>query len=340
MTSVAIVGAGVTGLACARALVDGGAQVTVFDKGRSAGGRLATRREDAHVFDLGAQYFTVRDERFARVVAASGACAVWPGRLAALDVTGQLQSVEPLERWVGVPTMSALGRHLAAGLDVRCGHRVERIERVGGGFALRGTIAPAGETLPPPPADAASAQDLGRFDRVVITVPAPQATPLLAELGPRLAAEAGAIAFEPCFAVGLVADALRELPFDGVFVGRGAASPSSILTWAARDSSKPGRPAGERWVLHAAGAWSWEHAHDGDVTELMIAELARLFGLAALQPELTVMRRWALARATAPLAAGALFDEGIALGGDWASGGRVEGAFVSGLALAERVLRG
>jgi predicted NAD/FAD-dependent oxidoreductase len=53
-----------------------------------------------------------------------------------------------------------------------------------------------------------------------------------------------------------------------------------------------------------------------------------------------VVQRWALARALEPLGGGVLYDpaSGIGLGGDWACGGRVEGVFSSGQALAARLL--
>ena len=65
---VAIVGAGMAGLAAARTLVDRGARVVLFDKGGSVGGRCATRGQDLGGFDHGAQRFSARSERFATLV--------------------------------------------------------------------------------------------------------------------------------------------------------------------------------------------------------------------------------------------------------------------------------
>lgn len=42
--TVAIIGAGMAGLSCARALVQAGVAVELFDKGRGPGGRMSTRR--------------------------------------------------------------------------------------------------------------------------------------------------------------------------------------------------------------------------------------------------------------------------------------------------------
>ncbi len=348
---VAVVGAGLAGLACARALEERDVRVTVLDKGRSVGGRLATRRIPPHTFDLGAQYFTARGERFQRVARSwldDGVCAPWRGRIVAVDGTGDPpRPVEAIDRLVGTPDMNALARHLARGLHVRTGHRVESIARHDGTLTLRGTVAPAGVTLGPAAHHGSVLDDLGSYDCVVVCLPAPQAALLLAPVSARLAAEARAVTLDPCLAVALAAGehderALRGLDFDGAFVGREGTPSASALAWVARDSSKPGRPAGERWVLHASASWSraWWAAPVAEVTEAMLTELSMLFDLGHLRPALTWVHRWSLARAATPLACGALFDdEGrVGLGGDWASGGRIEGAFLSGLALADRVL--
>ena len=64
----AIVGAGMAGIACARTLVQAGHRVTLFEKSAGIGGRMSTRRSQFGTFDHGAQYFTVRDARFARAL--------------------------------------------------------------------------------------------------------------------------------------------------------------------------------------------------------------------------------------------------------------------------------
>jgi len=348
---VAVIGAGLAGLACARTLADHNVDVVVFDKGRSPGGRLATRRVPPHTFDLGAQYFTARDPRFQRFVQAwlaDGVCAPWTGRIVALDgAGGPARPTPPLERFVGTPDMNALARHLASDLQVKTGHRIDRLERVAGTITLRGTTAPAGVTLGPLPTELGT-EELGAFDCVVLCLPADQAAVLLEPVSARLASEARAVPLDPCFVVGLAAgrndDALRALVHDGAFIGRHGEPDISPLAWVARDSSKPGRPSGERWVLHASATWSRAASEmpREEVQAVMIGELSRLFELGPLDPELAFVHRWGYARAPRPLESGAIFDEDlrIGLGGDWACGGRVEGAFLSGIALAGRVLAG
>jgi predicted NAD/FAD-dependent oxidoreductase len=360
---VVLVGAGVAGLACARTLVERGVEVTLLDKGRAAGGRITTRRRDGHAFDLGAQYFTAREPRFsARVESLQrrGVVARWEGRIAAFEGTSRVpRETRPVERLVGVPGMNALPLALAEGLDVRSGHRVERIEAAAGRCHLEVSVAEAGVTLPPvgarPPRDTASREPaalegsrLGPFDAVVVCTPPSQAAPLVAGIAPSVAARVAQVSLVPCFALGLTfaghdAKALAELPFDGAFVGRDEEPADSGLSWLARDSSKPGRPSGERWVLHAREELSRAlyDEPEATVTAALVGELRALSGLGDVTPSFTTLQRWGLARAPRPLAEGAFFDREmrVGVGGDWASGGRVEGAYLSGLELAEKVVR-
>jgi hypothetical protein len=354
---VAVVGGGLAGLACARTLADHHVDVVVFDKGRAPGGRLATRRTDAGGFDLGAQYFTARDERFRHWVASwleEGVIAPWTGRIVACDgVRGAFRDTEPQERFVGTPGMNAMAHHLARDLHVRSSHRVDRLVKTATGINVRGLRAEGGVTLAPRGGHADAdlgEEDWGTFDAIVVCLPADQARDLLAPISPALAAQARRVKLEPTFAVGLTdraaEPALRALPFDGAFIGReGQASPS-CLSWIARDSSKPGRAPGERWMLHASAAWSREQ---GDrpreaIGADMVKELSRLFELGPLDGVESFVHRWGFARASegqaGSIEAPASFDEdnAIALGGDWAAGGRVEGAYLSGVALAGRVL--
>ena len=91
---VAVVGAGISGLTCAGRLANAGFEVLVLEKSRGPSGRMATRRAEPQLqFDHGAQYFTVRDPRFERVVQrwiAAGVAAQWDAKIAAIT-NGQLQ---------------------------------------------------------------------------------------------------------------------------------------------------------------------------------------------------------------------------------------------------------
>ena len=345
---VAIVGAGVAGLTCARTLLHHGVDVVVFDKGRRPGGRLASVRSPELAADLGAQYFTVRDERFGHSVRSwvdEGVVERWNGRVLALPhIGGPLVDPPPAERFVGTPSMSAIARHLGREVAVRASHRVDEIERRDTRFVLSGTIGASGVTLGPREGRKAEPPvAFGDFDVLLVCLPADQVHPLIESVSPSLAHSVTRAAYNPCLALGVVpdGDVLRGLPFDGLFVGMDG-DPDRILAWLARDSSKPKRSGAETWVVHAAPDWSRAHLRDPAeaIERALLDELARILGLPRSAAKATTLRRWSFAHAPAPLEAEALFDEDakVGVGGDLFAGGNVEGAFLSGLALACRVL--
>ncbi|MEC7946305.1 MAG: FAD-dependent oxidoreductase [Myxococcota bacterium] len=324
MPRVAVIGAGIAGLTAARTLRDHGFPVTVFDKSRGPSGRMSTRRAgEGAQFDHGAQYFTARDPAFrwrVRAWAAAGVVARWEGRFGTLEADGFAERAPPGARWVGAPRMSRLGRHLAEGLSLESGVRITALERAGHGWTLRD----------------ADGADRGHFDRVLVAVPAPQAAPLLA-VAPDLAAQAAAAPMVACQALMLGFDAPLDLPFDGVRVSGGP------LAWIARDSTKPGRPAGERWVVHATPDHSATHLEeDGEATVArLLAAFQERTGVTA-SPTHAVAHRWRFARPAADRVDGprALYDPALHVGaaGDWLVGARVEAAWQSGAALAGHVL--
>jgi predicted NAD/FAD-dependent oxidoreductase len=318
---VAVIGAGLAGLAAARGFVGAGAAVTVFEKARAPGGRISTRRADELAFDHGAQYFTCREPRFAEILEPlrrSGVVAPWPGRIRSLR-RGRVSPLrEETERLVGVPGMSALSRALAGGLEVATQCRIDAVEPSEGGWRLR-------------PAEGEPGEPVGPFEAVVVATPAPQAMPLV-EAAPSLHRAVAAVRMQPCWAALVAFATPLGAALDGAFV---EASP---LAWVARNNSKPERPAAECWVLHATPAWS--EAHLEHEPEPVGARLVDAFA-EALDRKLPAQawlraHRWRYASTERPLGRPFLWDANARVGvcGDWGDGGRVERAVLSGDALA------
>lgn len=312
--TIAIIGAGLAGLACATRLHEAGREVRLFDKGRAPGGRVATRRLEVGAatlrFDHGAQYFTARDPAFATLLSENGA-QPWPDA----------------ERFVPVPGMSALPRAMAEGLDIALSRHVTRLEPTGGGWLLH--HLPAELVLPNAPLPEMEPDVDGPFEAVVITAPAPQAADLLAPHSPWMTQMLGAVVYEPCwtwlaaFATRLdLPDTLR--PEDGP------------IGWAARDSSKPGREPAETWVVQASAAWSRSHLEDpaGSVADAMRQALG------APEPMAQATHRWRYSLVEHALDQPCVWDgaHGLGLAGDFCLAGRAEAAFISGRSLAEAML--
>lgn len=307
--TIAIVGAGLAGLTCARSLRKAGHAVVLFDKGRGPGGRMSSRRlvtalGEAHV-DHGAQYFTVRDPGFRRQVEEwrqAGLVALWPA--AGPDC------------WVGVPAMSAPVKHLAVGADVRWQVRIDALSGGPGRWLLHG-----------------DGMQAGPFERVLLALPAENAGPLLLSVASEFATMAEATPSQPCWTVmaafasrlPLVADVLRE---------------AGAIGWAARNSAKPERHGPEAWVIQAGPDWSTRHLEEEPdaIVPQLLAALADRIG-AELPTCLTATaHRWRYARSGSE-GSGLLWDaaSGLGLCGDWLLGARVECAWMSGERLASAV---
>jgi hypothetical protein len=320
---VGVIGAGLSGLMCARTLVDHGHAVQVFEKGRGPGGRMSRRREGEWQFDHGAQYFTVRDGVFRRFVESwqhDGVVDRWQGRIAVLDRGSWVSKDDDTERYVGVPGMNAVCAHLAGELDTRYSTRVDSVERADGRWQLV----------------SGDEGSLGSFDALVVSAPAPQTATLLENEAPAIAARAAAVDMAPCWAVMAVFDESLNLPFDGAFVA------DSPLSWVARNASKPERPGHEAWVLHGSPQWSRTHLEldAPEAAQGLLAAFAEASDARPPAPAHLRAHRWRFALPVEPRPEPCLFDRDLALVacGDWCAGPRVEGAYRSGAAAAGRLL--
>jgi predicted NAD/FAD-dependent oxidoreductase len=317
---IAVIGAGVAGLACAAELARADAQVTVFERSRGLGGRLATRRNGAFAFDHGAQFITARSRpflRFAEIAARAGVLSTWKPRV--LEDGRPLG--EPFEDWmVGVPGMSTMVRPLSRGIDLQTGVSVHELLQGQRGWELQTDSGRQNEV----------------FSAVVVAVPAPQAISLLGHHG-RAFRHLTGVRMAPCWAAMFA----FEQPLDlGAEALRWTQGP---LTWAACNSSKLGRAdEPQTWVVHASPQWSREHleADARDSVQLLLGEFALAVGRDLPPPAHLEAHRWRHALVEQPLGLPCLVDEEIAAGacGDWCIAPRVEAAFESGRTLAQSVL--
>ncbi len=341
--NIAIIGAGLAGIACARTLAQAGHRVTLLEKSRGFGGRMASRQTPFGEFDHGAQYFTVRDARLRLAIdqTAPGLVKAWSAStVRVLDTFGQVAAAglparEP--HWVAVPGMNALARHWARPLveagRVHLQTRVVAIEPDALNkrqWQLRTDSTDSEREMP---------GVLAGFDAVLLAIPSPQAADLL-PTGSRVAWRDAleAVRVAPCWTLML---AFPQAVQPGLaHLGpqwNAARSTHHRIAWLARESSKPGRSPIERWTVQASAEWSREHLEDDDarVQAKLLKAFAEVTGIRA-EPTHAQVHRWRFAKTMAPLGRSFLWDASSGLGacGDWCLGHRVEDAFVSGLELA------
>jgi len=323
MQRIAIIGAGISALSCAGKLASN-YEVTLFDKSRGVAGRMATRRvPDQQIqFDHGAQYFTVRSEQVKSLLQGwieEGIVAPWHGRIVLLHADKTCED-RMGDRFVAVPGMNALAKHLAQNLQVETNCQIASVQHGEVGWSL---------------VDNQGTSRSG-FDGLVISTPPRQAYEVLGGAS-ILDEQLSSVHVAPCWATLLSLEKRIDVPFDGAFVE------DSPLSWIARNSSKPGRmPDRECWVLHASPTWSEENLEAS--ADAVTSELLKAFQTAIGKPLPAITyqtsHRWRYSIPTNPLEDRFIWDASQNLGicGDWCAGARVEGAIQSGLAVGQHIL--
>ena len=324
MDPIVVVGAGISGVACARRLAAAGLPVQVVDRGRRLGGRMASRRLEGRPVDLGASYLTVSDDRFGAVVEAweaAGLARRWTDSFAVIE-DGRVTEVKagPL-RWGTPGGIRSLVEDLAGGLDVRTGE----VELVG------------------PSASGRVLVDGRPCSAVVLAMPDAQAR-----------------------------RAARSRPRGG---GRGRCRPTSSRCWPSRPASRsaagrgcrrpcrarrsrgrsstatstwPGSPTTAAGGATTRRCWSPTRPRrtprrtspiPSAAAQPLVAALRRVLGIAA-EPTTTHLQRWSLARPVTTRTEPFLLSESLvgACGDGWATPAKVEGAYLSGLALGEELV--
>ena len=132
MPSVAIIGAGCSGLAAAHELRDAGYAVTIFEQNQEVGGRAATREQQGFIYDYGAQYIkrgspisiSLITERFKLADLIDIAKPVW-----IFDRDGHIQEGDPIQnaepKWNYRSGLNALAKRMAQDLDIRLQTRID-----------------------------------------------------------------------------------------------------------------------------------------------------------------------------------------------------------------------
>ncbi|WP_238012743.1 FAD-dependent oxidoreductase [Dactylosporangium sp. AC04546] len=304
-SSVVVVGAGIAGLACARVLIDRGVDVRVLERGAVPGGRLASPAADGRPVDLGAAYFTVSDPAFRAVVDGwqrRGLVRPWTGHFEVYGESPHAPEAPGPVRWCAPGGLGSLAADLAADLPVRYGVAVRDLAHSGRGL---------------------SALDLpaGLGDRVVLAMPAPQA----AAVHPPARAVAEAQDWRPCLAVALRYPSRSWPDFAGAFV-----NDHPVLVTVCDDGDRRGDRA-PVLVAHSTPAYAREDAV-ADV-EAAVREVLHLPDPAAP----VAVRCWPESRPARPSDAQFALVDGVLLAGDGFGRPRVEAAFLSGRAAADRL---
>ena len=339
---VAVIGAGISGLSAAKRLQRESLDVVVLEKSRGVGGRAATRRvtiapEVQIPVDHGAQYFTVRDLRFAEQVARwqeEGVCfpwsdgfAVWSDGILHQDDSGMSET-----RFACRDGMSRLGKNLAEDVEIFLEFQVSSVRPRDGVWEIHSDSLHASSPV------------LAR--KLMISSPLSQTMKLA---GDYLSSEERSLSerlgSSPCIAVMAFYEEAVPSPF---WTGIQVRDSDRKLAWIAWDSSRRalGTP-GNVAVLHGSGEFSrrWLEATREELVlagDELLREAATIGGTWMAHPKEVVIHRWRYAREQGPNVNGGFLPAtafpSLSLIGDGLNGGRLEGAWLSGLFAAEHLL--
>ncbi|MEN2494960.1 MAG: Renalase [Hyphomicrobiaceae bacterium hypho_1] len=306
---IAIIGAGMSGMACASHLAEAGVNVSVFDKGYNLGGRLATRIQDGFTFNHGAPGFAAEGSAFKSFTDK-------------LKLLGALDNIGPPDApLVGLPYMNCLLKPLTCNIDVHRSVEIGCINKNYEGWGLKST----------------KGQVYGTFNAVMICIPAAQAQKLITSFKSDWIPRLKSVAYDPCLTM--------MIAFEGKQPNSKYASHENHpLIWRQIRQSNNGEDNDipSRWVVHASLDWSSRYL-ECDVTKIsndFAREFLHLHNIEYKNPLFLQSHRWRYARVSNPLGRPSLFDDklGLGLAGDWCLGPTVENAFDSGIDAANQIL--
>lgn len=343
MPTIAIIGAGCSGLAAAHTLRDAGWSVVLFEQSADVGGRATTQTGAGFIYDPGAQYIkrgnpssvALITERFRAPDLIDIQKPIW-----IFDGQGHIQEGDPVQnaepKWNYRSGLITLAQRMAAGLDIRCGKAITQVQQTSTGWQLF----------------ASAQQPLGTFEHLLLTMPASRASTLIAasQLSPDLqhtiCTQLDQASYHPLLSVAL---GYRPEPDSRPYyalVNTDRAHPISWLAW--EHEKAPERTPQDTRLLIAQMAPQYSREHwdtpDADLARDVATQVVALIVEALPTPIFSAIQRWRYAlpatRANADQLNAVAQPHRLAFCGDAFVGGRVHLAIEHGILVANQLIAG
>jgi renalase len=339
MPTIAIIGAGSSGLAAAHTLQDVGYTTTIFEKSQEVGGRAATRKRTGFIYDHGAQYIkggslvseALITERFRLPDLVDIVKPVW-----IFDKQGHIQEGDPLQnadpKWTYRSGLNALAGRMAQGVDIRLATPIARIEQAATGWSLF------------------TVEGQAQFDQLLITIPASEAVALIEQSQLPQPLQTGILSilrtasYNPLISVMLgYTPAPQPRPYYAL-VNTDKAHPISWLAWEHDKASERVPPGAGLLIAQMAPQYSREHWQSADeqVINDVAERVATLLDERLDTPVFTDIQRWPYALPATKADANTLnaltLPAGLAFCGDAFVGGRVHLALEHGIIVARQLI--
>ncbi|PSF39338.1 FAD-dependent oxidoreductase [Aphanothece hegewaldii CCALA 016] len=337
---VAIVGAGLAGLTCAKRLQELGFGVIILEKSRGLGGRVATRRLQDTWVDHGNPYLEVQGsftEQLMRDLCNQGICHLWTGSITQLSQNGELQPYSSQSAYVSGTGLSAIAKFLATDLEIWRSCRVINLA-----LNSKQTWKLSLETDSNYP-------HVVEAKTVVLAIPAPQALMLIEasaikNLAPSFLSDLASVRFNPCLAVmaGYDSRYLSELSSQWQSL-RIFTHPN--LSWISVESSKKNNSEAPIFIFHSTPSFAQTYLDTSNLElagQQLLDSASQLFFSWLNQPLWFQVHRWRYALPLQSLSVSCLVATDplpIVCCGDWCGGHLVESALNSGFTAADKVLK-
>ena len=323
MDKVAVIGAGISGLALANKL-NKYFEVVVFEKSRGYGGRVATRRAGEFIFDHGAQFFKVKTDEFREYIKPmidKGIVDIWKARFVEIDngkITNNRIWGDDPSNYVGTPSMNSIGKYMADGLDVRLSEKVANVAQ-GTKWELY---------------DEAGA-NIGEFDWVVSAIPPKQVIEMIPDVI-NLYSKISSYEMLACYSLMLGYEEKMDIGFDAALI-KGV-----DISWLSVNSSKLPGANNTTFLIHSTNKWASQNIdRDRDwVKGYLCNELSNLVPIKTESANYIGLQGWRYANIKKQNNIEFFLDKDNKFGlcGDWFVQGRIEAAYLSGSHLGDQML--
>ena len=314
-----VIGGGITGLITATMLQRKGIQVTVLDKGRGVGGRLATRRlsqgdSTEGIFDYGAQYFSVKNHQFQIWV------DDWLRQGVITEWCQGFGEKEGKPRYRGINGTRGIAKHLAKDLHVHTSTKVTKVS-----YDQQWLL----ET---------EHNQYYQGDVLVMTPPVPQSLALLDAsqivLDPDIRSSLKQIEYHSCLAVLALLEKPSNIPAPG-----GIALEDDSLIWLGDNYQKGISPNGYAVTLHATPEFSdahWDKNHT-EIADQLFSAASKYLSLPVIKYQ---VHRWrySLPKTFYSEPCLTLSELPLVMAGDAFVAPTIEGAVLSGIAAGDSVI--
>lgn len=338
---IGIIGAGISGLAAGRLLARNGHEVTIIEKSRGFGGRMATRYAGENLetkLDHGLSFFSANSPEFQNFVAElmeQGLVKRWGDDFAFYngeDLLEKNPNVPNEALFTATKGMNSIGKYLSRWVDVKT-------DTLAGGLTFIGSNRTRKRSW----MINLTAGNTFEADAVILALPAPQAYGILNTTidevnALKLIREIDEIKYDPCFSL-MAGYGDQEPPeWEGVI------SQHSSIRFISNEVTKKKKEQECSLVVQATPAFTREHysKNKEEITKTLLEELGKIAGSWSATPDWTQLHYWRYSRAKNVLARPYMeleFHEApLALVGDYFEGNTAGHAYRSGVRLAERWL--